>query len=152
MKNSSCINVLMLVLLVYTGTAHGQSRDTRVAVWQEEIRKVEKQFETDLLTKGVAYAFGAYAADSAVIKREKDTLIKGKEAIFRYYDNAGYKNAKAYWSPDLIDVSADGTMAYTYGKYRWEFTDAEGKKQEYKGVFHTVWKRQADGQWKYVWD
>ena len=23
---------------------------------------------------------------------------------------------------------------------------------EYKGIFHTVWKRQSDNSWKYVWD
>jgi ketosteroid isomerase-like protein len=27
-----------------------------------------------------------------------------------------------------------------------------GEVGEYQGVFHTVWKRQPDGTWKYVWD
>jgi ketosteroid isomerase-like protein len=118
----------------------------------EEIRRVEKQFENDLNTRGVDFAFEKYAAPEAVIKRENDTLIHGPQAIKRYYSTEFYKSAKAYWTPDYISVSADGTMAYTYGKYRWTFPSKQGEAGEYHGVFHTVWKRQPDGTWKYVWD
>ena len=118
----------------------------------EEIRKIEKQFENDLNKMGADYAFAKYAAPNAVIKREKDSLITGPAAIKNYYSREFYKTAKAYWSPDHIDVSLDGTMAYTYGKYRWLTTDKSGKTEEYKGIFHTVWKKQPDGTWKYVWD
>jgi len=34
----------------------------------------------------------------------------------------------------------------------WKIKDEQGKIAEYKGVFHTVWKKQADKSWKYVWD
>lgn len=118
----------------------------------EEIRKVEKQFESDLNSKGVDFAFGKYAAPDAVIKRQNDTLIYGPEAIKQYYSTDFYKTAKAFWTPDYISVSADGTMAYTYGKYRWTFPAGPGEAGEFRGVFHTVWKRQPDGTWKYVWD
>jgi ketosteroid isomerase-like protein len=113
---------------------------------------MEQNFQKDLVTLGVDYAFHKYAAENAVIKREKDTLVMGKEAIKKYYSNSMYKEAVAQWSPDFIDVSNDGSMAYTYGKYRWTFKDKEGKVTNYEGVFHTVWKRMPDGSWKYVWD
>jgi ketosteroid isomerase-like protein len=54
------------------------------------------------------------------------------------------------WSPDFIDVSASGDMAYTYGKYNYTTTDSLGNVSEIEGIFHTVWKRQADGNWKFV--
>ena len=119
---------------------------------EEEIRLAEKQFEQDLNEKGPAFAFKKYAAPNAVIRRENDSIILGPEAIHRYYSNAFYASAKAYWSPDFIDVSEDGSMAYTYGKYRWVSSDSSGVAQEFSGIFHTVWKRQPDGSWKYVWD
>jgi ketosteroid isomerase-like protein len=56
------------------------------------------------------------------------------------------------WSPDFIDVSKEGDMAYTYGKYVWQSPDSTGKMNVSNGIFHTVWKRQVDGSWKYVWD
>jgi ketosteroid isomerase-like protein len=43
-------------------------------------------------------------------------------------------------------------MAYTYGKYLWKIRDEKGDTTEYRGVFHTVWKRDSEGTWKYVWD
>lgn len=120
----------------------------------EEIRKIEKQFETDVNKFGADFAFYKYAAPQAVIKRGNDSLIFGANAIKKYYSNSSTKKlkAKAYWTPDFIDVSEDGSIGYTYGKYRWITTDSLGKTKEYSGIFHTIWKKQADGSWKYVWD
>lgn len=113
---------------------------------------MEKSFESDLNAKGVAFAFAKYAAPDAVIRRERDTLIIGRDAISNYYSATQYQGARAYWTPDFIDVSSDGSFAYTYGKYRWVFTNQNGQETEYKGVFQTIWKKQPDGQWRYVWD
>lgn len=102
--------------------------------------------------KGVAEAFAFFADSNAVIKRQNDSLIHGKEGIRNYYMNPFYKNAVAKWSPDFVDVSTNGDLAYTYGKYTWEFKDSAMKSNFYSGVFHTVWKKQNDGSWRYVWD
>lgn len=118
----------------------------------KEIFNSEKAFEKMCAEKGIAEAFYFFADDSAVIKRENDTLIIGKEQIKEYYNKEFYKTAKVSWAPDFIDVSQDGTLAYTYGKYLWVSKDEKGNDVEYRGVFHTVWKRQIDNTWKYVWD
>ena len=83
----------------------------------KEIFNSEKAFEKMCAEKGIAEAFYFFADDSAVIKRENDTLIIGKEQIKEYYNKEFYKTAKVNWAPDFIDVSEDGTLAYTYGKY-----------------------------------
>jgi ketosteroid isomerase-like protein len=140
----------LLSILLLNGALHAQS--TNKEKWKEEIRAVEKNFATDLKTTGVAYAFHKYAAADAVIKRGNDSLIKGSAAINNFYSDAAYKNAIAEWTPDYIDVSDDGSLGYTYGKYKWTMTSNEGKPITYSGVFHTVWKRMKDGSWKYVWD
>lgn len=117
---------------------------------QKEIFNTEKEFEKMSAEKGVAQAFYYFAADSAVILR--DTLIKGKDKIRIYYDKESLRNARVNWTPDFIDVSECGTLAYTYGNYSWKIADSTGKISEYTGVFHTVWKKQKDNSWKYVWD
>ena len=141
---------LSLVALLISFTSISQTNLHKDLI--EEIRKTEKQFETDLNKMGAAFAFEKYAAPNAVIKRQNDTLIYGPKAIQQFYSDDIYKNAKAFWAPDYIDVSQDGTMAYTYGKYQWKMTGKSGEALEYHGIFHTVWKRQSDGTWKYVWD
>lgn len=138
------------LFLLLSGSVHAQKTDKEVL--KKEIKQAENNFQKTLLDEGVANAFYIFAAENAIIKRENDTLITGNEAIKTYYSNPVYKNAVAKWEPDYIDVSDDGTMAYTYGKYSWEFKDSSGKVTTYKGVFHTVWKKMADGSWKYVWD
>lgn len=102
--------------------------------------------------KGIAEAFYFFADDSAVIKRQNDTLVIGKVNIKKYYSNDFYKYASVKWAPEFIDVSEDGTLAYTYGKYVWKSKDNAGNESEFTGVFHTVWKKQKDNSWKYVWD
>jgi ketosteroid isomerase-like protein len=119
---------------------------------KNEILQTEKAFEKMTAEKGIAEAFHFFADEKAVIKRENDTLVVGKNPIRAYYDTEGNKNAKVNWSPDFIEVSDDGTMAYTYGKYLWQLKGEKGDTIQYKGVFHTVWKRQSDKSWKYVWD
>lgn len=117
-----------------------------------EIRAAEKAFETMCAEKSVADAFYFYADSQAVIKRENDTLISGREAIRNYHTSTFYKTAKVKWAPDFVDASAAGDFGHSYGHYEWTFTDTTGKMMKYPGVYHTVWKRQKDGSWKYVWD
>lgn len=119
---------------------------------KKEIADAEKAFETMAKEKGIAEAFAYYADSNAVIRRKNDTLITGKEGIRKFYSDDSYKAASVTWSPDFIDVSEKGDMAYTYGKYLWQSKDSTGKPIEFKGVFHTVWKKQKDGSWRYVWD
>lgn len=119
---------------------------------KQEVYLAEKAFEKMCSDKGIAEAFFFFASDSAVIKRQNDTLIIGRDNIRDYYNNPVYKKAAVSWTPDFIDVSNCGNMSYTYGKYLWKVWDDTGDTTEYKGVFHTVWKRESDGTWKYVWD
>jgi len=102
--------------------------------------------------KGLAEAFYYFADENAVIKRGNDTLIRGKENIKTYYYNKKNKNVTLSWTPDFIEVSNCGTLGYTYGKYVMTAKQDNGKTIEFTGVFHTVWKKQADKSWKYVWD
>ncbi len=129
-----------------------KSKVTDIETQKAEIFKVEKAFEKMAVDSGFALAFYHYAAENAVIKRENDSLITGKENILHYYQNSIDSNATVTWTADYIDLSADGSMAYTFGKYHWKSLDEKGQPIEYKGIFHTVWKKQPDGTWKYVWD
>lgn len=146
MKSNYFISAFILITML----ACNRLPEKQVVI--DEIFKTEKAFENMAGEKGIAEAFYFYAADSAVIKRQNDTLIIGKENIGNYYRQGNYKNAKVSWTPDYIDVSDCRTMAYTYGQYTWKVKQESGDTVTYKGVFHTVWKKQPDGMWKYVWD
>lgn len=118
----------------------------------EEIKATEKAFEQMCEEKGIPEAFAWYAAENATIKRENDTLISGREYIRDYYKKTTAKNTKVLWSPDYVEVAKSRDMAYSYGKYLWLVSDKNGQEQKYTGVYITIWKKQPDGSWKYVWD
>ena len=56
------------------------------------------------------------------------------------------------WEPIKVDVSADGTLGYTWGRYDFTNKGQDGKPVTQSGIYLTVWKRQADGKWRYVFD
>jgi ketosteroid isomerase-like protein len=140
--------LIIPIILFAIGCRHSKSKEAI----KDEIFKTEKAFEKMTTEKGIAEAFYYFADEDAVIKRESDTLISGKENIRIYYEKKGLKDATVNWTPDFIDVSNSGDIGYTYGKYLWKIIDKDGNIVEYKGIFHTVWKRQNDNSWKYVWD
>ena len=139
------------LILSCTNEATKEPADLREQA-KQEIAKAEKDFEKMAAEKGVPEAFAFYADENATIRRENDTLVTGRENIRKYYEQPSRKNAKVSWTADHIDASSSGDMGYTYGKYSWQSTDSTGKTNEFKGIFSTVWKKQGDGSWKYVWD
>lgn len=144
--------LIWLIVMFIAVSCNDDDDKKEMANAKEEIIQAEKDFAKMSAEKGIAEAFWFYADSMAVIKRQNDTLIHGRDAIRKYYSSDFYKTASVSWSPDFVDVAEEGDMGYTYGKYTWQSKDSTGKLQEFKGVFHTVWKKQQDGTWKYVWD
>jgi ketosteroid isomerase-like protein len=121
----------------------------------EKIKEVIVQTENDFANlarkEGIAFAFLEFADNEAVLQRGNE-LIQGKEAIRSYFERIPKRDETLEWAPDFVDVSASGDLAYTYGSYTYAMVDSTGNRIENQGVFHTVWKKQDDGSWKFVWD
>lgn len=118
---------------------------------KSEILDAEKAFAQLVKEQGLKAGFLAYAAENAVIQRG-GKLIHGKPAIAAFFDQQNLDNVTLEWQPDFVDVAASGDLAYTYGRYSLQSVDENGQTVESQGIFHTVWKRQPDGAWRYVWD
>ena len=136
------------IILVSCTFANDQDSSDK---YKKEIFQVEAEFAKMADEVGIKEAFVAFADDSAVLNRNNN-LVKGMQAISEIYSNEAYKEIKLDWKPDFIDVSSSGDLAYTYGQYTLTVKDSVGDEVQSKGVFHTVWRRQPDGSWKYVWD
>ena len=152
MKKGSIIFLLLSILLSCSSPKGSNESKPNKENVKQEIEKAEKDFAQMAADKGIAEAFYFFADSNATIKRQNDTLIHGKEAIKNFYSAPFYQKATVKWSPDFVQASKNGDLGYTYGKYVWSSIDSLGKPISFSGVFHTVWKRQDDGSWKYVWD
>ncbi len=122
-----------------------------MAQWKSEIMEVETAFNNMAQKEGLVKAFEFYAAEDGVIKRGKK-VIKGKTGIAAWYKKDVRPKETLTWKPSFVDVSKSGDLGYTYGDFVFTATDSLGNKKQNTGIFHTVWKRQADGSWRFVWD
>jgi len=121
--------------------------------WKNEILNTEQEFNDYAQKEGIPKAFLAFAADDAVLMRN-DSLIVGKMAIAHFFNQKKTVSnmASLVWKPDFVDVAASGDLGYTFGKYTYTTTDSIGNEHIYIGVFHTVWRKQSNGRWRFVWD
>ena len=145
MKN----NFILVILFLIFFTCQTKTTDKMIENWKQEIRETEQQFAKMVQEEGIHNAFVAFTAEDGVVMRN-DQVYKGKNAIDTLYKNSHTKTLT--WSPDFIDVSNSGDLGYTYGTYKYTFKDSTGTEKVNTGIFHTVWKRQPDGSWKFVWD
>jgi ketosteroid isomerase-like protein len=143
-------NLALLFFLIFAAASCRQPVNKKEVC--NEIYRTEKDFERMAAEKGIDTAFWFFADTGAVIVRQNDSIIRGKEAIRHYYATSAPRQAKVAWSPEFIEVSDCGTLGYTYGHYVWKVPVSGGDTTIHKGVFHTVWKKQKDSGWKYVWD
>lgn len=62
------------------------------------------------------------------------------------------KGPQIKWRPQFVEVLEDGKLALTRGPYRMVTTDEDGKKTSQWGTFNSVWRMQADDEWRVVFD
>lgn len=145
------MKILIGIFFITCMSCNFNSRGDGVEKSKLEILKTEKLFQELVTEKGMKIGFLYYAAEDAVLIRG-NKLIKGRQEIEKYFEKTIYKNIKLSWKPDFVEVSKSGDFGYTYGKYTFKANDKSGNLVEDEGIFHTVWKRQEDGCWKFVWD
>lgn len=145
------LGACFFIILVSVGCSSKPS-EAQLSSWKDEIRATEKAFSDLAQTAGIPKAFSTYAAPDAVILRN-DRLIKGISDIEKHLNATENSSSNSLtWSPEFVEVSNSGDLGYTYGNYIYTTVDALGNTKVYKGIFHTVWKRQKDGKWRFVWD
>jgi ketosteroid isomerase-like protein len=109
------------------------------------IRSAEPRFIT-AFNAGNADAVAAFYADDAVLLLPNAPISRGSAAIrntFSAHFSAMHPNLN--FGPDRIVQS--GEVAYEYGHY----TMGMGSMSD-QGNYITVWRRQANGDWKIVED
>ncbi|MEM7297026.1 MAG: nuclear transport factor 2 family protein [Bacteroidota bacterium] len=142
---------LITVLLIISGCSVSTTKEDPIEKWKSEVAETERAFNSMAQKEGLAKAFEYFAADDGVINRRK-MVIQGKSAIGDYYKEDSKPGDTLTWNPTFVDVSQSGDLAYTYGDYRFSYLDTLGNVKVSQGIFHTVWKRQEDGTWRFVWD
>lgn len=143
-----CFKILLPALLLAFAGCDAPDLSLQAAA---EIAAAETAFANMAKEEGVPAAFLAFAADDAVLMRN-NSLIEGHDAMRAYFEKSTLDSVQLSWTPDKVVASKSGDLGYTYGKYQFSAVDTSGQVIRSEGIFHTVWQRQADGAWKFVWD
>lgn len=108
----------------------------------ESLIAAERGFATHSVEKGMKAAFLAHMAPDAIVFRP------GPVGGLKWFqDQTEPDPGTLEWAPDLAAIASTGDMGYTSGP--WQYTNG---KDLVHGHFATVWRRQADGTWKFAID
>ncbi len=134
--------LLLCLILSVLGARSAGSQTNQELVAQ--VRAAELAF-AGAMAKRDLDSFASHLAEEALFFGAKDVL-RGKAAVVagwkRFFEGA---KAPFSWEPQIIEVLASGTLGLTSGPVR----DPEGKQV---GTFSSIWRREADGRWKVVFD
>jgi len=115
----------------------------------QDLLDVDRRFATIARQAGYRDAFIVFADSNAVLLHNHRPPIVGKAAIEQNYGQNAEEEFLS-WTPTTADVSGD--LGYTSGTYEYITLDSVGGEVEQVGFYTKIWKRQSDGEWKFVLD
>lgn len=140
----SCLGVLA-VFFSMAGCGRDMNREMAI----EQLLETDRTFSHLSVERGTLEAFTRYAAEEAVIFRDRRHPITGVEAVRKLFQGSG---GTLRWEPYFADLAESGEMGYTLGTYDYTYSDETGEERHSYGYYVSIWKRQRGGSWKYVFD
>jgi ketosteroid isomerase-like protein len=115
--------------------------------------KIDREFSEMSKAKGSLEAFYTYMAFDGIVLPKKGLPIRKDvyEDALRQQES-GKQTTILTWEPLLADISKSADLGYTHGKYKLIKIGQSGTQDTTYGYYITVWKRQSDGNWKFVFD
>jgi ketosteroid isomerase-like protein len=135
---------LLLIVASFAVSAQAQSA-------LHDMVKTEQAFSKMAEEKNTRDAFLAFIADDGLLFRPG--AVNGKKWMLEHPAPPPKDDKKPLlaWQPAYAGMAASGDMGFTTGP--WEAkADIKDEKPGAYGHFMTVWKKQADGSWKFVVD
>jgi ketosteroid isomerase-like protein len=103
----------------------------------------ERAFAQMGAEKGIKDSFLTYIADDGVLFRPGP--VNGKQ----FLNSRPNPKAQLHWAPSYADISRSGDLGWDIGP--WEALRPDGTPAGH-GHFATIWKKQADGNWRFMVD
>jgi ketosteroid isomerase-like protein/quercetin dioxygenase-like cupin family protein len=127
--------------LVVAGLSVGCASTANVAQEKDTLMRLDREWSTSVKD---ADKFLSYFAPDAAIYAPGMARVSGTAAIREAWTQMSSAPGFALeFSPTSVDVSSSGDLGYTTGTYKSSMAGATES-----GKYVTVWKKQADGNWK----
>jgi len=153
MKLQSLLGMILLFMLCQLTVYSQQNTALRSDVdsIEKSLLRTDADFNKLSMERGFVEAFLAYMADSAILFPSRSNQVTGRENI-RKHLSEGSENAVLTWAPLKAEVASSADLGYTYGTSEYKSKGEDGKPAVHYGKYVTVWKKQADGSWKFIVD
>ncbi len=146
---------LFSLLLVGACKQNIEVKQTTVNFNADSVRNVvlatDRHWNDTAQVLGFVKAKPLFADDSAINYRQGGLPIVGKSILMEHAAADTGALMLIQWEPRKSEVSS-GDLAYTLGNWQWKTKTDAGADTIYRGVYCTIWKRQSDGTWKFVFD
>jgi ketosteroid isomerase-like protein len=137
----------LAILFLLNLTAVAQTPQTKSAM--KEMVETEQAFSKTAEVKSTRDAFMEFIAEDGLLFRP--LAVNGKKWMNEHPVPPSDKHPLLAWQPAFAKMSEAGDLGFTTGP--WEFkNDIKDKTPSGYGHFVTLWKKQADGSWKFVVD
>ncbi|WP_426172065.1 YybH family protein [Pseudoduganella sp. R-31] len=136
----------MIPLLAFAATAACTTikAPPNNAELKQQVADTERAFAATMARRD-HLAFASFLADEALFY-SGPKVLRGRDAVAAEW-KAFYEKPEApfSWEPDQVEVLDSGTLAHSSGPVR----DPQGKVT---GRFNSVWRQEAPGKWRIVFD
>ena len=149
---SPILNLLLLGCMAGAAAVHADGLDAAErAARTEAARAAELAFAASV-ANGDPAAFAAAVDDDAVFV-DGGGITRGKDAIVANWAPLMAPDRPDFrWHPEIVELSGDGTIALSRGPWTMKAKRADGTVVERGGTFNSIWRRQADGSWRILFD
>ncbi|HEU4930163.1 MAG TPA: nuclear transport factor 2 family protein [Candidatus Krumholzibacteria bacterium] len=138
-----CLVLAALSLMLVASVAFAISPQEREKL-EAEVRAAEDAFAKTMADRDIK-AFATFIADDAVFFG-RERVTRGKQLTVDAWDDLFQAPAAPFsWKAESAYVLDSGDLAHSSGPVY----SADGKQF---GTFNSIWRRQADGTWKVVFD
>src|SRR5665213_2969694 len=134
--------LFLIVALLFTSCEEKKQASKTIST--DEIMNADIAFSDMSRQIGMKKAFLQYIDDEGVLLRPDRLPIIGADAIdfISVLSDTAYKLS---WKPMHAEIAKSGDLGYTYGIYQLKIKDTT-----LKGTYVNIWKKESDGEWKFV--
>lgn len=141
--------IFLFLAVLFSQRLFGQSDTSKL---KDELIKADTDFSNMSKEKGRNAAFIFYVAEDGVMLRPNGYPIKGKDAIAENMKKNSDTTFTLTWKPLFADIAKSGELGYTYGTWDLVIKSEKGGPVHQEGTYASIWKKDKNGQWKFVLD
>lgn len=112
----------------------------------DEILNADIAFSDMSRQVGMKKAFLEYIDNDGILLRPNHPPIIGADAI-DFLSSTNDTTYKLTWKPAKAEIAKSGDLGFSFGIY-----ELTSKDTVLKGTYVSIWKKQSDGEWKFVLD